>query len=210
MKNRHFYILLVLILGASIFGYSGCARSPSPKFYLLNPVENIAPGAGRMAEDGCLSIGIGIIGIPEYLDRPQIVTRGTPDEISLAELHRWGEPLQDNLRRALAKNLSNLLCTKTIVMLPVRGKVPIDYRVEMEVLRLDGSLGGNVSLEAWWMIFSGEGNGILLTKKSAFTEAVGGQNYKSLVAAQSRALGRLSGEIAEAIKTLAGKSQRVN
>ena len=91
-------------------------------------------------------------------------------------------------------------------MLPVRGKIPVDYRVEMKVLRLDGSLVGNVSLEAWWMIFSGEGNGILLTRRSAFTEPASGQDYKSLVSAESRALGRLSREIAQAIKTLAGKS----
>ena len=202
MKSRHLRILLIVMVGASILGHSGCARSPSSKFYLLSPLENTAPGARRTGEDKCLSIGIGIITIPEYLDRPQIVTRATPDEISLAEHHRWGEPLRDNLKRVLAKNLSNLLCTKTIVLLPARGKIPLDYRIEIEVLRLDGSLGGNVSLEAWWMVFSGNGNGVLLAQKSAFTEAAGGQDYKSLVSAQSRALGRLSGEIAEAIKTL--------
>jgi uncharacterized lipoprotein YmbA len=72
----------------------------------------------------------------------------------------------------------------------------------MDVFRLDGSLGGNVSLEAWWMVFSGDGKRMLVSKKSTFTEAVGGQDYKSLVSAQSRALGTLSREIAEVIKTL--------
>ena len=41
----------------------------------------------------------------------------------------------------------------------------------MEVLRLDGSLGGNVSLEAWWMVLSGDGKRMLFAKKSNFTEA---------------------------------------
>jgi uncharacterized lipoprotein YmbA len=72
----------------------------------------------------------------------------------------------------------------------------------MEVLRLDGSLGGNVSLEAWWMVFSGDGKRMLFSKKSSFNEAVGGKDYKSLASAQSRTVGRLSAEIAEAIKTL--------
>jgi uncharacterized lipoprotein YmbA len=72
----------------------------------------------------------------------------------------------------------------------------------MEVLRMDGSLGGNVSLEAWWMVSSGDGKKILASKRSTLTEAVGGQDYRSLVGAQSRALGTLSREIAEAVKTL--------
>jgi uncharacterized lipoprotein YmbA len=110
--------------------------------------------------------------------------------------------LEDDLTRVLAKNLSNLLCTKSIVLFPWRGKIPMDYRIEMEVLRLDGRLGGEVTLEAWWMVLSGDGKKMLLNKKSTFTEAAAGKDYNSFVSAQSRAVGRLSAEIAEAIKTL--------
>jgi len=154
------------------------------------------------ADERCLSLGIGPINIPDYLDQPSIVTRGDPNEIALAEFDRWAERLKDNLSRVLAKNLSTQLCTKTIAFFPWRGVIPVDYRIEMEVLRLDGSLGGNVSLETWWMVLSGDGKRMLLAKKSSFNEAVGGQDYKSLVSAQSRALGHLSREIAEAIQTL--------
>jgi len=72
----------------------------------------------------------------------------------------------------------------------------------MEVLRLDGSLGGDVTLEAWWMVLSGDGKKMRLNKKSTFTEAAAGKDYNSLVSAESRAVGLLSSEIAEAIKTL--------
>jgi uncharacterized lipoprotein YmbA len=154
-------------------------------------------------EERCFSIGIGPISIPYYLDRPQIVTRGASNEFTLAEFDRWGEPVGDNLKRALAANLSILLCTKTIAFFPWRGGIPVDYRIEMEVLRFDGSLGGNVSLDAWWMVSGGDGKKILASKRSTLTEAVGGQDYKSLVSAESRALGTLSREIAETIRTLA-------
>ena len=78
----------------------------------------------------------------------------------------------------------------------------MDYRIGVEVLRLDGSLGGDVSLEAWWMVLSGDGKKMVLNKKSTFTEAVAGKDYNSLVAAQSRNLGALSREIAQAIQKL--------
>jgi uncharacterized lipoprotein YmbA len=57
-------------------------------------------------------------------------------------------------------------------------------------------------LEAWWRVFRGDGKIMLVARKSNLSEPAGGGDYKSLVAAQSRALGQLSREIAEAIKTL--------
>ncbi len=202
MKSRLFQILIVLILGVILAVLSGCASSSPSRFYLLGSLDTISPEMKPSAEERCFSIGIGPIRVPDYIDRPQIVTRGASSEIALAEFDRWGEPVKDNLTRVLAKNLSILICTNTIAFFPWRGGIPIDYRIEMEVLRLDGSLSGNVSLEAWWMIFNGDGKKMLFGKKSNITEVVGGQDYKSLVAAQSRALGRLSRDIAEAIRTL--------
>ena len=202
MKRCLFRKFIVLILGALLAVHFGCAGSPPPRFYLLSSLDTISPEAKPSADEGCLSIGIGPIKIPDYLEQPQIVTRGAPNEIALAEFDRWGEPMKDNLTRVLAKNLSILLCTKTIAFFPWRGGIPIDYRIEMEVLRLDGSLGGDVSLEAWWVVLSGDGEKTVLNKKSTFTEAVAGKDYRSLVSAQSRTVGRLSAEMAEAIKIL--------
>ncbi len=202
MKILSFDGWIVLILSVSLSVLSGCATSSHPRFYLLSSLDTTSSEVKLLAEERCYSIGIGPIRIPDYLDRPQIVTRGPLNEISLAELDRWGEPLKDNVIRVLAKNLSTLLCTDKIAFFPWRGGIPIDYRIEMEVLRLDGSLGEKVSLEAWWMVLSGNGKKMLLAKKSNFTEAADGQDYKSLVTAHGRALGRLSQDIAEAIKTL--------
>ena len=202
MKSFLFHKFIVLILGALLAVHFGCASSPPPRFYLLSSLDTISPETKPSAEERCFSIGIGPIRIPDYLDQPRIVTRETPNEIARAEFDRWGEPMKDNLTRVLAKNLSILLCTKTIAFFPWKGGVPIDYRIEMEVLRLDGSLGGNVTLEAWWMVLSGDGKKMILNKKSSFTEAAAGKDYSSLVSAQSRTVGLLSSEIAQAIKTL--------
>lgn len=207
MKNRLFHVLGVLTVGAMLAVHFGCASSSPSRFYLLNSLDTTRPEMKPSADERCFSIGIGPINIPDYLDQPQIVTRGVSNEIGLAEFDRWAENLKDNLTRVLAKNLSILLCTKTIVFFPWKGGVPVDYRVEMEVLRMDGNLGGKVSLEAWWMILSGDGKKMVLNKKSTFTEAVSGKDYNSLVAAQSRAIGHLSREIAEAIRTLPGKEK---
>ncbi len=202
MKSRLFQILIALNLGLLLAVLSGCTASPHSRFYLLSSLDTTDPQIKPSAGEQCLKIGIGPIRVPDYLDRPQIVTRGPSGEIALAEYDRWAEPVRENLIRTLAKNLSVLLCTDAIAFFPWRGGIPMDYRIEMEVLRLDGSLGGNVSLEAWWVIFNGNGKKMLFSKKSNITEAVGGQDYRSLVAAKGRAVGHLSREIAAVIKTL--------
>jgi len=202
MKSYFFRLLVVVVSGTLWVVLSGCTSSPSSRFYILNPLATTSPETKPSADDKCLSLGIGPIKIPDYLDRPQIVTRVAQDEIALAEFDRWAQNLQNSLTQVLAKNLSVLLCTNTVQLFPWGGGIPIDYRIEMEVLRLDGNLGGNVSLEAWWTVLTGDRKKILFTKRSNFTEAVGGKDYKSLVSAQSRAVGTLSREIAEAIKTL--------
>ena len=201
MKNGLFRLWVVIIFSTLWVVLSGCASSPS-RFYLLTSLDTTSPEMKPPAEERCLSIGIGPIRIPDYIDRQQIVTRGASNEFTLAEFDRWGEPIKDNLTRVLAKNISVLVCTKAVTFFPWRGVLPMDYRIEMVVLRLDGSLGGSVSLEAWWMVLSGDGKSMLLAKKSSFTEAVGGKDFKSLVAAESRALEKLSREIVEAIRGL--------
>ena len=202
MKNGLIRTLAIVMLGALWVVHSGCASSPSARFYTLSPSATTGPEIEPSASDGCLSLGIGPIRIPDYLDHPQIVTRDTSHEIKMADYDRWAERLKDSFTRVLVKNLSDSLCTKTIVLFPWRGGVPIDYRVEMEVLRLDGSLGGDVMLEAWWVVLSGDGKKMVLSKKSTFTMAVAGKDYNALVSTESRTVGLLSSEIAQAIKTL--------
>ena len=202
MKNDLIRILAILTLGALLSIHFGCASSAPSRFYQLSALDPPPPGMKPPADEQCVSLGIGPVKVADYLDQTKIVTRGEGNQLTLAEFDRWAELLRDNLVRVLAKNLSTLLCTKTIVLYPWRRGTPIDYRIEMEVLRLDGSLGGNVFLEAWWMIRSGDGGKMVFNKKSAFTEAVAGKDYNSLVSAESRTVGLLSGEIAEAIKKL--------
>jgi uncharacterized lipoprotein YmbA len=206
MKSRLWHVMGVLILGVSLVVFSGCASTPHPRFYTLSSLDTGNPEAKPSADSRCLSIGVGPIGIPDYLDRPQIVTRTTPNVVSLAEFDRWSEPLKDNITRVLEKNLSQSLCAKTIFIFPWKGGAPLDYRIELQVLRLDGALGGNVFLEVWWMIYSGDGKKMLLSKKSMLTEATGGKDYQSFVGAQSQALLRLSNEIAEAVRKLSKES----
>jgi len=70
----------------------------------------------------------------------------------------------------------------------------------MDVVRFDGELGQNALLVARWSLLGGPDRELLEGGRASIREPVKGSGYSDLVAAQSRALTRLSQEIVDAIK----------
>jgi hypothetical protein len=189
-----------LILGILAVVLLGCASTPPTRFFVLSSSPDFEKVRNREGER-CFAIGIGPVRLPEYLNQPEIVTRITQNELSLDEFARWAEPLDDNISRALAKNLSSLLCIRRIAIFPWKGGTPIDYRIDVDVIQMDGILGESASLDVTWSISDGTDRkkSPLLTKRSTYKESTGGGDYGAFVSAQSRNLASLSREIAETI-----------
>ncbi len=192
-----------LILGLWMIVLFGCASTPPTRFFILSPIAGSERMGSRMGEH-CLAIGIGPVKIPEYLNQPEIVTRIAQNEVRLDEFAKWAEPLENNTSRALAENFSSLLCLRSIVIFPWGRQTPIDYRIDVHVIQMDGVLGENAFLDVSWSIADGTDRkkSPLLTKRSTYKESTGGGDYGSFVSAQSRNLASLSREIAEAILVL--------
>ncbi|OPY78442.1 MAG: hypothetical protein A4E65_02207 [Syntrophorhabdus sp. PtaU1.Bin153] len=180
----------------------GCATSEPARFYLLSSL----PSGGeiqRPADAPCVSIGIGPVRLPEYTNRPQIVTRTTQNELLRAQFDLWAEPLSDTFTRVVAENLTRLLCAKNVSLFLGNSSGPLDYRVVMDIMRMDGSLGKEAVLEVWWTISNGAEKKVLASKQSRFAEPVRAQGYEALVQAHSRILASFSLEIAQTINRLA-------
>jgi hypothetical protein len=194
---------LVRIAGVVLLTAAGCLGGPSAptKFYTLMPVA--APdGTGRSAAaDLAVTVGVGPVILPAYLDRSQIVTRRGPDELDLAEFDRWAGPLDDNIQGVVAQDLATLLQTDRIALFPWPKRRSVARQVVVDVLRFDGTPGGDVSLDARWRILGSDG-GELMVKRLSLTEATGGPGYARLVAAMSRAVSGLSRDVAAALRAL--------
>ena len=193
----------VFLVGVSVAAGLGCAGSPPAKFYTLSPLATTGEVRSEKETAGRdLAIGIGPVRLPQYLVRKEIVTRTDANKIDLAEYDLWGGSLQDDFSRNLLENLSLLLAGERVSLFPWPGMGVFDYRVGVDVIRFDGNRGGDVVLIANWNIRGGEGNKVIRVQNSRVQEPSGGQSYEAMVGGMSRALGRLSGEIGEAIKTL--------
>jgi len=195
-------ITVAVLLWIGLFAMGGCASSKQARFYTLSPLG--APGdlPKRVPAEQGIPIAIGPVAIPDYLNRPQIVSRSGPRELKLAEFDRWAGFLEEDISRVLAENLSVLLAPDNVTVLRWGGDAypfPAEYRVIVEVLRFDGTLGESVILEARWSVSREEEKKVLFLGESNVREPVGGPEYEALVEAMSRALATLGREIAAAI-----------
>jgi len=206
MKRR---LVLVIILSTWIMSVWGCATTQPAKFYLLSSLATpdvVTKSKGKTSD---LSLGIGPISLPKYLNRPQIVTRASRNSLMLAEFHKWAEQLEDNFAHVVAENLSILLSTDRVDLFPWKRQRSIDYQVVMDVLQFDRNPEGEALLLTRWSVMDGKGQPVVMGKKSRVTVNPKGQDYESLVEALSETLTALSREIAGVIKPLArGKKEK--
>jgi uncharacterized protein len=185
------FLLLVLLVG--------CASSPPSKFYLMSPIQNGSSKSQHSADAECVSIAIGYVRLPEYANRPQIVTRTSQNELSRSQFDLWAEPLQDTFARVMAENLTQLLCTKR-VYLPWMKSIKADYLVGVEVIEMNGNLGTTAFLQVDWSIMEGGAGKEFVQRRSTYIEPVPDRSYSALVQAYSNMIGQLSRDIAEAIE----------
>jgi uncharacterized protein len=188
---------------------AGCLGGPSAQtnFYMLSPLSPSLAGTATAPAEGDIRIGLETAVVPEYLNRNAIVLNLDNTVYRLAEFNQWAEPVGNNLTRVLAENLTNLLRNELIdVLLTSDSSIPMDYRLEVDVLRLDGNLGGQAALVVQWALLGTEEDDLILLRRSEYQEPAADNTYKGLVLAKSRMVEKLSRDMAAAVKkTLAKK-----
>lgn len=184
-----------ILLFAIAVAMTGCA-SPRSNFYTLNSsAKPVATKAGY-------SVAVGPVSVPAAVDRPQIVVRLAPNQVAIDEFHRWASPLPDAIARVVAENLAAMLGTPYVTVFTQPTAAGARYRVLVDVLRFESAPGEVASLDAVWTVRSTK-DGTTRSGRTTVSEPVPDREYATLAAAHSRALGRLSADLAGAIQALA-------
>jgi uncharacterized lipoprotein YmbA len=191
LSARSLFALCAVVL------LSACVGGTQPsRLYVLAATE---PAAQRSTQGVALSVGP--IVLPKYLDRPQIVTRPTANELTVAEFDRWGGRLEDNVTQVIGENLSRRLRTSRVALFPAEAAVRADLRVSVTISRFEcvGDSGECV-LDARWQIV-GQGDGVAAPSMGAsgLVARPANASYTALAAAMSQLLGDLSREIADGV-----------
>jgi uncharacterized protein len=193
--SRGIATLAALAAGLAL---AGCADSQPTRFYTLAPLQD-APDASMPATPPDLTVGVGPVTLPPYLDRPQLVTRAGSNRVVLADFDSWAEPLDGLFARVLAENLALRLGTDDVLLLPQRRLTALDYQVEVDVTRFDVDTNGNAVLDARWWVLDRDGERVLRNGRSTITEPIQAGDQTAAAAGLSRVLGAMSAEIAQAL-----------
>ena len=179
------------ILVGALMAVTGCT-SASPKFYSLSSTSTpigIAPAN--------LAVLVGPISIPAGVDRPEFVIQDGTNKVDIEEFNRWSAPLNDSIAKVVAGDLSALLGTPDVATAPL-ANFNAAYRVTIDVQRFDSIRGQGAMLDAVWVVR--KANGATQTGRTVAHETVQGDSFDALAAAHSRALARMSADIATAIR----------
>jgi len=141
---------------------------------------------------------VGPVSIPASVDQPEFVVQVAPNRVEVEEFNRWVAPLSDGIARAVAGDLTVLLGTPDVATTPLVNFNP-SYWVTIDVQRFDSIRGQEALLEAVWTVRRTTG-GETRSGRTLARETVQGDGFDALAAAHSRALAKMSGDIAAAIR----------
>ena len=141
MRGPQALRLVVKVLAVFLLTLGGCGTTQSSKFYMLESMSGARSLERVGVLDPALSVGLGPVTLPDYLDRPQIVTRTNQNMVQLAEFDRWAGPLSSSVSRILAEELTFLLNTDSVVQYPWPASFDVTYQVLVDCYRFDGILG---------------------------------------------------------------------
>lgn len=183
---------------------AGCiSRSaPTVTYYSLMTMEQLGETESLAALPE-VRLGIGPIAIPDSLKRSQIATRQQGNQHEFAEFQRWAGVLEKDITSVMGDNLGQLLGIEKVGFFPWLHHFKPTYRLTIDVIRFDGSLGDEAVLSARWAIADADGKDFLAGKKSDYRQPLADASYAALIKAESQLLAALSREIAHEIVALA-------
>ncbi|MGI9244275.1 MAG: PqiC family protein [Verrucomicrobiales bacterium] len=184
--GRSALIVSVLIL------ISGCSSVPD-QFYMLS--ADGEPPAARAVAGTALSIGLGPVEIPDYIDRAELVFQSATHRFQIPSGHRWAGSLGDSVSGVLARNLSHRLESPSVYPFPWDPSQELRYTIPVRIRQFHAVSGGDAILDVSWELRDPATGKSLKLGSEVFKEALSEEGYDGLVAAQSRLLGQLADAI---------------
>ncbi|MEO5330947.1 MAG: PqiC family protein [Magnetococcus sp. YQC-5] len=197
---RHGFLAVSWILMALFL--TACPGQPSPptRFFLLTSL--VQPPQTRVQQAGQgLVVELEPVEIPQYLNRPEMVTRTGGNRLGLNRMAQWAGDLKEDIGRVLMENLARLLPSERVMILPKRSNEVANFRVAASMNRFEPDATGQVILDARWTLFDGKGKQLFTRHSHIITQASNPEEYESLAEAMSKALDIWSREMSDTIKS---------
>ena len=200
MEHRPLIPKLAAILVVLSAVLTGCGQSERSRLYTLS---DLSESETIVSSSAPLTVGVGPVTLPQYLDRPQIVVRQSANRLELAEFDRWAESLTDTVPRILTENLGALLGSDRVYRHPSSQRRRADLTVRVALSRFEGTAAGSALLVARWEILAGDSAEPLASGRTVERrDGAAAGDYEAMAAQLSDLLMELSKVIAENVVAL--------
>ncbi len=173
---------------------AACGSSPPVRYFALSPIDSVQ---GQDPDDS-VTLGVGPLRLPEYLNRSQLVTRGNGSELEIDEFSRWAEPLTLALHRVVSTDVDNMMNGVVVIVFPWEAVVhnDVDYRLIGEVTRFDADRSGRVVLDIQWVISEVSAGVVVPARRSKYeTQVARSDDPANVASAMNDALAMFSRDV---------------
>lgn len=203
--NRNSHCTLCFLAVSGLLFFYGCfGKTPPVHYYDLYSKTD---SSLAVPLPGNVGIIVGPVSLPAAIDRPHIMERNPDGRLSYSEYNRWAGPLQTEIPSALAENIGSLLKSDRVLPVDRENLFEPDYHILISVNRFERQATEGVVLDATWSIKKQNERAPLLIRKSLIREQPDSESYGDIVKAHSRALAKLSHEMATALSKIAEKNR---
>lgn len=200
-KNKLILFVASSLSACALAVCAGCASSRPSRFFVLPMPPEMSTDDEVNLSDPRYRVGILPVELSAYLDRPQIVTRISEEEISVDEFNRWAAPLADGIAEAMSRRMLTKLPDTDIDIRPWPDSKRFDYQVDVAIGRLDGTPGISSRLDAEWTVIRGRNADDIVAKQISRYEAeMTDKSCAALLRSMSSLVTMLSDDISDAIK----------
>jgi len=133
------------VVGAIVLACCGCTSAPV-RYYSLLPPEG-SPSEGR--NNVCCIVDIRGVHIPVEVDRPELVTRRSGEQLDVLGNDVWLAPLRDEIKSALLDRIKHDLSDTAA---PANPPATQRFVVSVDVERFESVLGQHALMKAQWHV----------------------------------------------------------
>lgn len=185
-------VLLVSLLAS-------CGTTPPSNYYILR-AHALPPSSSSS-----MSIGIGPIRVPEYLQTNVLATSQGGNRLDFVKENRWAEPLEAGINRVLSLNLAGLLQTQDVHSYPWNPRLPPDYALKVQVLELEAT-ATHANLVVEWVLLRATDETSVRRRISQFSTALENTQAETIASAYSELFYQLSELTAATIRQVADET----
>jgi uncharacterized lipoprotein YmbA len=194
MSSRLRACLLVLFA-------AGCTPTPASRLYMLQAPEGAS--AMQASSDGP-TIFVDPAVVATSADRTQLVTRRQDGSVHLDEFDAWAEPPGEQVTAVLVDGLAARFGADKVLATPRQRDFAPNFRITVDVLRLEADDAGNVLVDARWALFAGPDDRFVSSGRERLLEPTAVRDVPARMAGFNRALAYLADQLAQTVRAETG------